>query len=206
MARFTPTNPNRDDLGGAMEQVGSRGTLILEVAPRTRVVDVLVVAAGAGLIGLAAQVSIRLPWTPVPITGQTFAVLLVAAGVGLWRGLAATSVYAVAGLVGLPWFAGGAAGFVGATFGYILGFALAAAVVGWLAEHGWTRSGRRTFAAMIAGDAAIYLTGVPWLKASLHLSWATALSLGLTPFLIGDLLKAVLASGIFWVAWRRADS
>ena len=172
---------------------------------RSRVVDVSLVLAGALFIGLAAQVSIHLGSNPVPITGQTFAVLLVAAGAGLWRGVASTLVYAALGLVGVPWFADGAAGYVSATFGYILGFVAAAAVVGWLAQRGWTRAPWRTAAAMVVGDLTIYAIGVPWLKASLSLSWSTAISLGLTPFLVGDLIKAALAAGLFTGAWALVD-
>ena len=167
--------------------------------------NVLLVVAGAAFIGLAAQVSIPLPGTPVPVTGQTFAVLLVGAAAGLWRGIASTVLYAVVGLAGVPWFAGGASGYVTATFGYIVGFVLAAAVVGLLAERGWTRTPWRTFASMLLGSAVIYAVGVPWLKAALGVTWSKALSLGLTPFLVGDLLKAALAAGIFTLVWRWID-
>ena len=167
--------------------------------------NVLLVVAGAAFIGLAAQVSIPLPGTPVPVTGQTFAVLLVGAAAGLWRGIASTVLYAVVGLAGVPWFAGGASGYVTATFGYIVGFVLAAAVVGLLAERGWTRTPWRTFASMLLGSAVIYAVGVPWLKAALGVTWSKALSLGFTPFLVGDLLKAALAAGIFTLVWRWID-
>ncbi len=172
---------------------------------RSRVLDVALVAAGSLFIGLAAQVSIHLPGNPVPVTGQTFAVLLVAAGTGLWRGVASTLLYAALGLVGVPWFADGSAGLVSATFGYILGFVAAAALVGWLAQRGWTRVPWRIAAAMVIGDLAIYAIGVPWLKAVLGLSWGTAIGIGLTPFLVGDLLKAALAAGLFTGAWALVD-
>lgn len=172
---------------------------------RSRVLDVALVAAGSLFIGLAAQVSIHLPGNPVPVTGQTFAVLLVAAGTGLWRGVASTLLYAALGLVGVPWFADGSAGLVSATFGYILGFVAAAALVGWLAQRGWTRVPWRIAAAMVIGDLAIYAIGVPWLRAVLGLSWGTAIGIGLTPFLVGDLLKAALAAGLFTGAWALVD-
>ena len=101
---------------------------------------------------------------------------------------------------------GGASGMVTATFGYILGFVLAAAVVGLLAQRGWTRSPWRTFASMLVGSAVIYAVGVPWLKAAVGVTWSQAVSLGLTPFLVGDLLKAALAAGIFTLAWRWIDA
>ena len=92
-----------------------------------------------------------------------------------------------------------------ATFGYILGFVAAAALVGWLAQRGWTRTPWRTAAAMVLGSIAIYAIGVPWLKATLGLTWSTAISLGLTPFLVADLLKAALAAGLFTGAWALVD-
>jgi biotin transport system substrate-specific component len=180
--------------------------VILDPVARTGVANLAVVLAGAIFIGLAAQISIPLPGTPVPITGQTFAVLFVGAAAGLWRGVAATTLYAALGLAGIPWFAGGTSGYVTATFGYILGFVAAAAVVGRLAQLGWTRRPWQTFVAMILGDLVIYLIGVPWLKAALGVSWSTALTLGLAPFLIGDLIKATLAAGLFAVAWSRINS
>lgn len=180
--------------------------VVLDPLARTWVGNVVLVLAGAAFIGLAAQVSLPIPGTPVPVTGQTFAVLLVGAAAGLWRGVASTALYAVVGLAGVPWFAGGASGMVTATFGYILGFVLAAAVVGLLAQRGWTRSPWRTFASMLVGSAVIYAVGVPWLKAAVGVTWSQAVSLGLTPFLVGDLLKAALAAGIFTLAWRWIDA
>jgi biotin transport system substrate-specific component len=188
-----------------MSEIVIRPHVLADSVARSRAFDVGLVAAGALLIGLAAQASIHLPGNPVPITGQTFAVLLVAAGSGLWRCVASTAAYATLGLVGVPWFAEGSAGFVSATFGYILGFFAAAALVGWLTQRGWTRAPWRTAAAMVLGDLAIYAIGVPWLKAALGLSWGTALSLGLTPFLVADLLKAALAAGLFTGAWALVD-
>jgi len=179
--------------------------VLADSVTRSRAFDVALVAAGSLFIGIAAQVSVHLPNNPVPITGQTFAVLLVAAGSGLWRGVASTVLYAVLGLAGVPWFAGASSGYVSATFGYILGFVAAAALVGWLAQRGWTRTPWRTAAAMVLGSIAIYAIGVPWLKATLGLSWSTAISLGLTPFVIADLLKAALAAGLFTAAWAIVD-
>jgi biotin transport system substrate-specific component len=179
--------------------------VLADSVARSRAFDVTLVLAGALFIGVAAQVSVHLPGNPVPITGQTFAVLLVAASAGLLRGVASTLLYAGLGLVGVPWFADSSSGYVSATFGYILGFVAAAALVGWLAQRGWTRTPWRTATAMVIGDLAIYAIGVPWLKATLGLTWATAVSLGLTPFLVGDLLKAALAAGLFTAAWALVD-
>lgn len=175
--------------------------VIVDGFARTALSNLVAVVAGAAFIGLAAQISIPLSWTPVPLTGQTFAVLLVGAAAGLRRAVAATLLYAVLGLVGVPWFAGHSSGFVTVTFGYIIGFVAAAALVGWLAERGWTRRPWLTFAAMLLGDLVIYAIGVPWLKAALGVSWGTAFTLGMTPFLLGDLVKAALATGVFAAAW-----
>lgn len=179
--------------------------VVLDGVTRSRATEVLAVVLGAGFIGLAAQVSLPVPGSPVPVTGQTFAVLLVGAAGGVRRGVASTLLYAIAGLVGVPWFAGGSAGYVTATFGYIVGFVLAAAVVGLLAERGWTRSPWRTFASMLVGSAVIYAIGVPWLARSVGVSLSEAVRLGLTPFVTGDILKAALAAGLFTVVWAQLD-
>jgi biotin transport system substrate-specific component len=163
--------------------------------------NVLFVAGGAALIGLCAQLYVYLPGNPVPITGQTFAVLFVAAGLGLARGVSATMVYAVGGLVGVPWFAQGSSGLVTASFGYILGFILAAAVVGYLAERGWTSRAWRTVVVMVLGNVVIYVVGVTWLKTATGMGWSKAISLGMTPFLVGDAIKIALAAGAFTAAW-----
>jgi biotin transport system substrate-specific component len=175
--------------------------VIADAIPRTAVRNVVLVVAGAGLIGLCAQLYVYLPGNPVPITGQTFAVLLVAAGLGLARGVSATILYAVAGLVGVPWFAQGTSGLAVATFGYILGFILAAAVVGFLAERGWTSRAWRTSIVMVIGNVTIYAIGVTWLKAATGMDWAMAVSLGMTPFLVGDAMKIALAAGTFTAVW-----
>ena len=134
--------------------------VVADAVPRTAVRNVVLVIAGAALIGVCAQLYVYLPGNPVPITGQTFAVLFVAAGLGLARGVSATLLYAIAGLSGVPWFAEGSSGMVAATFGYILGFILAAAVVGFLAERGWTSRAWRTVIVMVIGNVIVYAVGV----------------------------------------------
>jgi biotin transport system substrate-specific component len=146
-------------------------------------------------------VSILVPWTPVPYTGQTFAVLLAAGVLGSVRGVLSMLLYLVVGLAGIPWFAGGSSG-TGASFGYIVGFVVAAGVVGALADRGATRSTVRTAALMVLGNVVIYAIGVTWLKVALGVTWATALSLGMTPFLLGDAIKVLVAAGLFPMAWR----
>lgn len=175
--------------------------VIADAFSRGIVRNVLLVAGGAALIGLCAQLYVYLPSNPVPITGQTFAVLFVAAGLGLARAVGATILYAVAGLLGVPWFAQGSSGLVSATFGYILGFVLAAAVVGYLAERGWTSRAWRTAVVMVLGNVVIYAVGVTWLKTVTGLDWSKAISLGMTPFLVGDAIKIAFAVGAFTAAW-----
>jgi biotin transport system substrate-specific component len=157
---------------------------------------VVLVVGAAALVGLLAQVSIRLSFTPVPITGQTLGVLLAGTALGWRRGAAAMALYALAGLAGMPWFAGASSGYAGASFGYIVGFFFAAAVCGYLAERGADRSVRGSVPAMLAGEVMIYLFGVTWLAFDLHVSAASALHLGFTPFVIGDAIKAVIAAGL----------
>ena len=171
--------------------------VLADLLPGTWVRDLVLVAGYAYLIGVSAQVVVPLPFTPVPITGQTFAVLLGAAVLGTWRGAAGTALYTAAGLAGVPWFA--AAG--GATLGYVFGFIAAAILVGWLAERGFDRSPLRTAGAMIAGNLVIYAFGVPYLAAALDLSLPAAIAAGATPFVLGDLLKIALATALVPGAW-----
>ncbi|MFZ9987385.1 MAG: biotin transporter BioY [Candidatus Nanopelagicales bacterium] len=163
--------------------------------------QVVLILGGAAFVGLAAQVAIPLPFTPVPLTLQTFAVLLAGAALGSLRGILAMSLYAVAGVVGVPWFAEGSSGFALASFGYILGFIVAAGIVGRIAEHGATHSAWRTAGLMIIGNLAIYSVGVTWLKYAIDSTWVTALQLGVVPFLIGDAVKIALAAGLLPLTW-----
>jgi biotin transport system substrate-specific component len=166
--------------------------------------DVALVVGAAAFVGLLAQISIKLSFTPVPITGQTLGVLLAGTALGWRRGAAAMALYAVAGLAGVPWFAGATSGYVGASFGYIVGFFFAAAVCGYLAERGADRSIIGSVPAMLAGEVMIYLFGVTWLAIDLHVGAGTALHLGFTPFVIGDAIKAAIAAGLLPAAWKLA--
>ena len=161
----------------------------------------ILVVGGAAFVGLAAQVAIPLPFTPVPLTLQTFAVLLAGAALGSMRGIMAMALYAVAGIAGVPWFAEGSSGFAMPSFGYILGFIVAAGIVGRIAEHGATLTAWRTAGLMIVGNVVIYAVGVTWLKYAIDASWATALQLGVAPFLIGDVVKIALAAGLLPLTW-----
>lgn len=164
--------------------------------------DAVVVLAGSVVIALSAQISFLLPFSPVPISGQTFAVLLVGALLGSKRGFAAVAAYLVQGAAGLPVFAGGAGGFIvfaGPTGGYLIGFALAAFAVGWLAERGWDRHAPTTVAAMVIGNLCIYTFGVLWLS---HLiGFEAAISGGLMPFIVGDIVKIALATLLLPAGW-----
>ena len=169
---------------------------------RTKVATVALVLGGAAFVGISAQVVIPLPFTPVPLTLQTFAVLLVGAALGTWRGIASMIVYAAAGTAGVPWFSAGSSGWGGASYGYILGFIVAAGIVGRLAEQGSTRTALRTAGLMVIGNVVIYAIGVTYLKFAIDVTWAMALSLGMVPFLLGDALKIALAAGLFPATWR----
>lgn len=176
--------------------------LALVVLPGSLGWKLVLVLAGSALIALAAQVRIPLPFSPVPVTGQTFAVLLVAASLGR-LGLASVLAYLAEGALGLPVFAGGAAGLgymAGPTGGYLVGFVLAAAIVGSAAEHEWDRRLTTSLIVMFLGEVAIYACGVAWL-ARFPLT-VPLLQAGLIPFIPGDLFKMVLAAIALPSAWR----
>ena len=180
--------------------------VLADLVPGTLVRDVSLVVGAACFVGVLAQISIHLPFTPVPITGQTLGVLLAGTALGWKRGLVSMGLYAVAGLVGVPWFAGHASGYVGASFGYILGFVLCAGLCGWLAERKADRSLWKSVPAMVAGEVVMYAVGVTWLALDLHLGAGKAISEGLTPFLAGDAIKAAIAAGLLPAAWKLAGS
>ena len=184
-------------------------TLRLAVFPRPRILtDALLVLGGAGFVALAAQVSIDLPFTPVPITGQTFAVLLVGASLGALLGLASLGLYIFVGALGAPIYADGRHGWdvlTGPTGGYIVGFALAAFLVGALAQRRWDRRFSSAVAAMLTGNVVIYLVGLPWLAEKIDAGLETTLEQGLYPFVVGDLLKLYLAGALLPSAWRLVE-
>lgn len=180
--------------------------VLADLVPDVVARDGLLVLAGAAVVGLLAQISIHLSFTPVPITGQTLGVLLAGTALGWRRALAAMLLYAAAGLAGVPWFAGHASGYVGASFGYVVGFILCAPVCGALAERGADRSLLHSVPAMVLGEVVMYGVGVTWLAVYLHVGVGTAISLGLTPFLAGDAIKAAIAALLLPGAWRLVDS
>ena len=164
--------------------------------------DALLVLAGSWLMALFAQLEI--PLQPVPITGQTFAVLLVGALLGSRRGMAAMLAYLIQGGLGLPFFAGGASGLSalsGATAGYLVGFVLAAYAIGLLAERGLERDFKTSIIPFLIGTLVIYICGLTWLAIVLH-SFAQAIQFGLMPFLFGDALKLLAAAVTLPAVWR----
>ena len=181
-------------------------TLRLAVLPRAGLlVDALLVVAGAAFVALAAQVSIHLGFTPVPITGQTFAVCLVGAAYGPLLGMSSMVLYLAVGIAGAPVYADHAHGwdeFSGSTGGYIVGFVVAAALTGWLAERRWDRRFSTAVTAMLSGNVVIYVFGLTWLHHYLQVSWAKALEYGLYPFVPGDVVKVYAAALALPGAWR----
>ena len=165
--------------------------------------EVALILGGSLLIALSAQLQFVLPFSPVPMTGQTFAVLLLGALYGSKRGPATVVTYLALGAMGLPVFAGGAFGlarFVGPTAGYLVGFLAAAFVVGFLSERGWDRKPWATAVSMLIGNGMIYVAGVLWL--SRFVGWQAVLSIGVLPFLVGDALKIALATILLPAGWK----
>ena len=187
-------------------QLTTGTNLIDRVIPRSLINDVALILSGAVLTAVAAQIAI--PMWPVPITGQTFAVLLVGAVLGASRGAISMIAYFSLGAAGLPVFTGMASGVTfGTTFGYLVGFIAAAAVVGWLAKLNWQKKVTGVLASFMIGNAVIYLFGLPWLAfalSSLNLAsdLSAVLAAGLIPFLIGDAIKMVLAAAALPLAWK----
>jgi len=186
----------------------ARPVLADALVRRTALTNTLLVLGGAGFTALLAQVQI--PLWPVPITGQTLAVVLVGATLGSWRGAVSMVVYALAGIAGLPVLAGGTHG-LGAdvlpSFGFAVGFIPAAALVGWLSERRWDRRPLLSIAGFGLASAVPFVFGLPWLGAVLaslgapH-DVATVLSLGFTPFVVGGLVKWAIAAAVLPIAWK----
>jgi biotin transport system substrate-specific component len=190
-----------------------RPTLADRIFTRGLATDIILIAAGTALTSILAQIAI--PLWPVPITGQTFSVLFVGAALGVTRAALSMVLYIAIGLLGLPVFAPqtngthitGIAALVGPTGGYLVGFILAAAFVGWLAQREWDRKWLRTLLAFVGGTVLIYAVGLPWLYVALDRLGApnplqATLAGGLYPFLIGDALKAIVAAVVLPLLWR----
>ncbi|HEY8821081.1 MAG TPA: biotin transporter BioY [Dermatophilaceae bacterium] len=178
--------------------------VLADVWSRTRVADVVTVVSAAALTTAAAQIALPVPGSPVPVTGQTLAVLLTAAALGPMRGALGQLLYVIAAFAGLPVLAqhsGGAHAVFGATGGYLLGFIVAAAIVGRLAKGGWSRTPVRVFASYTVGSVVIYVIGATVLARVFKQDVTWALQKGVVPFLVGDVLKALLAAGLLPLAW-----
>jgi biotin transport system substrate-specific component len=180
----------------------ARRDVLADLVPGGLVRDLALVAGSAAFVGLSAQVAIPLPFTPVPLSLQTFAVLLSAAALGPARAAAGMLLYLVAGMAGVPWFSQQTSGWGFPSFGYIIGFVLAAALVGVLARRGADRRVIGTAATMVAGNLVIYAVGVPYLAVAIGVDLPQALALGAVPFLLGDGLKILLAAGLLPATWK----
>jgi biotin transport system substrate-specific component len=166
--------------------------------------DLSLILAASLLLAALAQVEFPLPFTPVPITGETFGVLLIGAALGSKRGVASILAYLAEGAAGLPFFAGGTGGLsvlTGATAGYLVGFVGAAYVVGRMAERGLERSFRTSLLPFVVGTLIIYAFGVAWLSTIVG-GLAEGIRFGMLPFLIGDAVKLIAASVVLPAAWR----
>ena len=192
--------------------LAKRPVLVDRLGATTILTNVLYVAAGVALLALAAQVQI--PMWPVPITGQTFAVLAVGASFGVWRALTTTVAYVALAIAGMPILAPqmdgshttGLSVFSLPTFGYLIGFVLASVVLGWFAERKWERKFLTALLSFIIAEAIIYAVGLPWLSVWLGAHQypndvAATLAAGFTPYLIGDAIKAALAAGLLPLSW-----
>ena len=177
-----------------------RPRVLADLLPGGLIRDAALMTGAAALTGLAAQIAI--PLWPVPITLQTLTVLLAGAALGPIRGATAMLLYLGVGAAGVPWFAQQNSGVGFVTFGYVIGFVLAAALVGALARRGADRTVASTMATMVLGNLVIYAIGVPYLAVALGVDLGEAISLGATPFLVGDGLKILLAAGLLPAAWR----
>ncbi len=181
------------------------GKTDMELIPRI-LREIVLVIAGSILVAIAAQLYLPLPFSPVPITGQTFAVLFLAALYGNNRGGLTVLTYLILGIIGRPVFASGAFGIatiIGPTGGYLVGFLPAAYIVGFLSKRRWDRQAWSTAMSMIIGNIIIYLSGTAWL--SQFVGWDHVLQLGIIPFLIGDAAKIALAMVLLPTGWKLLD-
>lgn len=182
------------------------GAVIADRWARNSITRSAVLVSGlVGLTAVSAQVAVPLPFTPVPLTLQTFAVLVGAAALGAQRAVVAQVSYLLLAMAGAPILAGGASGaekVIGATGGYLVGFVAASYLVGRIAERGATEKVKSTFVAYVAGSAVIYTLGVLWLAQFTGLGLAWAFANGVIPFLVGDLIKAVAAGAVLPAVWK----
>ena len=182
--------------------IAYRPRVLADLVPGSVLRDVALVVGAAAATGIAAQIAVPLPYTPVPLSLQTLTVLLAGAALGPLRGGLGMLLYLVAGVVGVPWFSEQRSGWEFASFGYIVGFVVAAVAVGAMARRGSDRTIVGSVALMVIGNLVIYTLGVTWLARSLGVDLGTAMGLGVLPFLAGDALKIAIAALLLPGAWR----
>ena len=182
-----------------------RFPVLADLVPGARIRDVALTLGSTALITVAGYIAIPLPFTPVPLSLATFAVLLTGAALGPLRGGISAGLYLALGLVGFPLFAHGASGWAFSSFGYVVGYVVAALVVGILARRRSDRTVWSTLGLAALGSLTIYAFGVPWLAAFLGVDLVTALTLGVVPFLIGDAIKIAAMAGLLPATWTLID-
>ena len=187
------------------------GSLRTAVFPRsTALTEAVFVVAGVGFISLLAQISLPVPGSPVPVTGQTLAVLLIGTTYGARLGFLTFATYLLAGIAGAPIFAPSATSanhgidrLVGATGGYLVGMLVASLLLGYLADRKADQKFRTSFPALILGDLVIFTFGLAWLHASLDMTWAATFKAGFTPFILGEALKIAITATSLPLVWRK---
>ena len=189
-----------------MSSLAASPRTLADAVPGGTVRNLSLVLGGAVFVALSALVVVPLPFTPVPLSLQTFSVLLVGAALGSRRGAASMALYLLAGVAGVPWFAAHQSGWHFASFGYVVGFVVAAWLAGRLAERGADRRVLPTVGLMVAGNAVIYAFGVTGLMLFTQMSFPVGLAKGVAPFLIGDVLKIAAAAALLPSAWKLLGS
>ena len=187
------------------------GSLRATVFPRsTALTEALFVVGGIGFISLLAQISLPVPGSPVPVTGQTLAVLLIGTTYGARLGFITFASYLLAGIAGAPIFAPSATStnhgidrIVGSTGGYLVGMLVASLLLGYLADRKADQKFRTSFPALLLGDLVIFTFGLAWLHASLDMTWAATFKAGLTPFILGEALKIAITATSLPLVWRK---
>ena len=187
------------------------GSLRATIFPHsTALTQALFVVGGVGFISLLAQIAIPVPGSPVPVTGQTLAVLLIGTTYGARLGVLTFATYLLAGIAGAPIFAPSATAanhgidrLIGATGGYLVGMLVASLALGYLADKKADQKFRTSFPALLFGDAVIFTFGLLWLQASLNLTWAQTISAGFTPFILGEAIKIAITATSLPLVWRR---
>jgi biotin transport system substrate-specific component len=185
-----------------MSLVSASPRTLADVVPGGLVRNVALVVGGTLFVALSALVQIPLPFTPIPLSLQTFAVLLTGAALGSRRGTAAMALYLLAGVAGVPWFAQHHSGWAFASFGYVVGFVAAGWLAGRLAEAGADRKVLQNIGLLVVGNLVIYAFGVTGLIASTGMTLGTGLAKGVAPFLVGDLIKIAVAAALLPAAWK----